>query len=125
MIKKNCHILLFIDNCPAHPKDVVLQNIEVVFLPPNSTSKLQPLDQGIIKVTKQYYRRRLVLRFIHDIDHPEQKKPITILDAMRYITSAWEAVSTDTIVNCFQNAGVQWERNLEGPVPPVEEDHSE
>lgn len=46
-------IILFIDNCPAHPKGVELKNIKLVYLPPNSTSKLQPMDQGIIKVLKQ------------------------------------------------------------------------
>ena len=49
--KKNKKILLLIDNCPAHPKDVPLRNIELVYLPPNSTSKLQPLDQGTVSYT--------------------------------------------------------------------------
>ncbi|GFU30626.1 HTH CENPB-type domain-containing protein [Trichonephila clavipes] len=43
----------FVDNCPAHPKDIPTTNIKIVFLPPTATSKLQPLDQGIIKVVKQ------------------------------------------------------------------------
>jgi hypothetical protein len=39
--------LLLIDNCSAH-KNVPrhIENIKVVFLPPNCTSILQPLDQG-------------------------------------------------------------------------------
>jgi hypothetical protein len=37
-------VLLFVDNCPAHPKNLLheLKAIRVVFLPPNMTSKLQP-----------------------------------------------------------------------------------
>ena len=42
-------ILLFLDNAPSHPKDVKLTHIKVLFFPANSTSKLQPLDQGIIQ----------------------------------------------------------------------------
>ncbi|CAI6354755.1 unnamed protein product [Macrosiphum euphorbiae] len=59
--KQNRNILLFVDNCPAHPTTIPLENIKLVFLPPNATAKLQPLDQGIIKVLKQKYRKNLVL----------------------------------------------------------------
>ncbi|KAI0242354.1 hypothetical protein LSAT2_013946 [Lamellibrachia satsuma] len=37
------NILMFVDNCGAHP-DVKLSNIKLVFLPPNTTSRLQPCD---------------------------------------------------------------------------------
>ena len=36
-IQEKRHILLFIDNCTAHP-EVQLSNIKLVFLPPNTTS---------------------------------------------------------------------------------------
>ena len=45
-------ILLIIDNCPAHPNVPNLSNTEVVYLPPNTTSKTQPCDQGIIQALK-------------------------------------------------------------------------
>lgn len=46
LISTNKKFFLLLDNCPAHPK-VDLSNIKLVFLPPNSTSVIQPLDQGI------------------------------------------------------------------------------
>ena len=49
------HILLFINNCPAHPELNGLTNIKLMFLPPNTTSHLQPCDQGIIKAFKVYW----------------------------------------------------------------------
>jgi hypothetical protein len=50
---KNRKIILFIDNCPAHPKNIDhLSNVHVEFLPENSTAISQPMDQGIIKVLK-------------------------------------------------------------------------
>lgn len=61
------HILLLMDNFSAHIAAVnlitattPLQNIAVVYLPPNATSVCQPLDQGIIKCFKSHCRRRWV-----------------------------------------------------------------
>jgi hypothetical protein len=40
--------LLYVDNCSAHPSIDNLKSINLQFLPPNTTSKLQPMDQGIM-----------------------------------------------------------------------------
>eukprot|EP00171_Calliarthron_tuberculosum_P021816 IDg21816t1 len=45
---------------PAHGNATTLpslSNVELVFLPPNTTSKLQPWDAGIIASMKVHYRR--------------------------------------------------------------------
>ncbi|XP_062597709.1 tigger transposable element-derived protein 6-like [Saccostrea cucullata] len=52
MKRKKRKTALVIDNCPAHPKIPALQSIELIFLPPNTTSKTQPMDQGIIQNMK-------------------------------------------------------------------------
>lgn len=39
-------ILLFMDNASSHP-DMKLSNVKVQFFPPNTTSRLQPMDQQI------------------------------------------------------------------------------
>ena len=44
-------ILLIVDNCAAHSFKKY-SNIQIEFLPPNVTSKIQPLDQGIIRAVK-------------------------------------------------------------------------
>jgi hypothetical protein len=72
-------VLLLMDNFSAHvaafnelesmPLGLGIKNTEVVFLPPNTTSKLQPLDQGIIASFKALYRRSWI-RFMleqHDL----------------------------------------------------------
>uniref|UniRef100_K7FVN0 HTH CENPB-type domain-containing protein n=1 Tax=Pelodiscus sinensis TaxID=13735 RepID=K7FVN0_PELSI len=50
-------ILLILDNAPDHPQHLndLHPNVKVVFLPPNTTTILQPLDQGATAAFKAYY----------------------------------------------------------------------
>ncbi|GBM47482.1 Tigger transposable element-derived protein 6 [Araneus ventricosus] len=59
LTKKKRKIVLLIDNCTAHIVPSNLQWIKVVFLPPNTTSVLQPMDQGVIRNLKCHYRKQL------------------------------------------------------------------
>ena len=66
--RKNRKICLLVDNCTAHPTDVKVDNIEIVFLPPNTTSVMQPLDMGIIQDMKAHYRSVLLEHIISILD---------------------------------------------------------
>ena len=100
-------VLLFIDNCPAHP-DVQRDNVKVVFLPPNTTSRLQPMDAGIIQTMKLLYRR-MFQRLVAGIDHADsafaQAKQISVLDAIVWTKAAWDDIAALTIVKCFSHCG--------------------
>ena len=50
-------MLLLLDNAPSHPYTLcdINDNIKLLFLPPNTSSLLQPLDQGVIQTIKSYY----------------------------------------------------------------------
>lgn len=51
-------VLLLLDNCSSHKiENLALSYVDVYFLPPNTTSKLQPMDAGIIMAFKKHYRR--------------------------------------------------------------------
>lgn len=56
LAKKNRKICLLLDNCTAHPHVNGLKFIKLVFLPANTTSVLQPMDQGVIRSLKCCYR---------------------------------------------------------------------
>lgn len=58
----NQHILLLLDNAPSHPPEptIPLTHVKLQYLPANTTSTLQPLDQGIIKTFKTAYRKQLL-----------------------------------------------------------------
>lgn len=42
-------VAMIVDNCPAHPAISGLKAIDLIFLPPNTTSCTQPMDQGVIR----------------------------------------------------------------------------
>lgn len=64
--KENIKVLLFIDNAPCHKvADLNLENVKVKFLPANTTSILQPLDQGIIHTFKVNFRQLMVRKQKH------------------------------------------------------------
>ena len=60
-------VLLLMDNCPAHKPylQTLHPAVEIVFLPPNTTSIIQPLDQEIISCVKAKYHE-LVFRQLRD-----------------------------------------------------------
>ena len=55
LARQRCNILLFVDNTPSHMIDTQVSNIKIVFIPPDTTSKLQPLYQGMIRGVKMFY----------------------------------------------------------------------
>ncbi|XP_060759521.1 tigger transposable element-derived protein 4-like [Neoarius graeffei] len=103
MVRGNRKICMIVDSCPAHP-DIDLQNIELVFLPPNTTSVTQPMDGGIIKNLKFYYRRILATRRLKAAEKDEQFK-WDLLDALFAIKTAWANVKTSTIINVYRKVG--------------------
>lgn len=97
-------VCLIVDNCTAHHTDAQLSNIEVVFLPPNTTSKLQPLDQGIIRTFKSIYKHRLIEILLVKLRMGQDLK-IDLLGAIEMPKASWDNVKQSTIANCFQHAG--------------------
>ncbi|CAF3816564.1 unnamed protein product [Rotaria sordida] len=109
MRKQKRHILMFLDNAPVHPQDIQLENIKLKFFPPNTTAIIQPMDQGIIRAFKAYYRRYLVKHIIANatVATTADDINVTALDAVYWIDSAWSAVTETSIRNTFRSAGFE------------------
>jgi hypothetical protein len=106
MASKSRKILLFVDHCPAHPKYVRnFKNVQVQFFPANTTSVLQPMDQGIINALKQKFHRSFVLRLLQRLNSNEDNYKMSLLDAVSMLAMAWNLVGKDIIANCFRKAG--------------------
>ncbi|CAH0718928.1 unnamed protein product, partial [Brenthis ino] len=99
---KSRKILLLVDNCPAHPIISNLRNIELAFFPANTTSILQPMDQSVIKSLKGHYRRKMLM----DMIETDGKVSINMLQAVNFISKAWQEVTAATIQHSFRHAGL-------------------
>ena len=99
-------IVLIIDTCPAHPPISNLTNLQIVFLHPNTTSILQPMDQGVINSLKAHYLGRVVRLLCRALERKEPCPKISILQSMKILADSWEVVTKETIINCFRKAGI-------------------
>lgn len=107
MMRKQRKVLLIVDNCSAHTRTNNLKATELLFLPPNATSTLQPCDQGIIQNLKVHYRSTMLSKLVGhmDADLSSDDFKITLLDAILMLKSSWDRVLPATIANCFRQAG--------------------
>ena len=93
-------VLLCLGNFSGHPPELQLDNIQLLFFPPNMTSNSQTMDQGIIKNLKRHYKKILLRRRLKAMDMGKEFE-FTLLDALHVVRCAWEQVSEFTIRNCF------------------------
>ncbi|CAM5133976.1 unnamed protein product [Natator depressus] len=104
-------VLLIVDNAPGHPAALRFahNDVEVVFLPPNTTSILQPLNQGMIRCFKATYTRLMFSRIRSTMDADpnlnamECWKSFNIADCITYIKQAMDAIKPETVNACWQN----------------------
>ena len=124
-------VALIIDNCPAHPIIENLSHVKLVFLPPNTTSVSQPMDQGVIRCLKAHYRKRLVKLILRSLDSNKPLPKVSLLTALQLLVSAWNKVSQITIVNCFKKAKISEKdqtiaiNNEDGPLKEINENLKE
>ena len=99
-------VLVVLDNCSSH-KIPDLKATKVLFLPANATSKLQPLDVGIIRNMKVHYRTAMVSKLLAHIDAGGKTEDFqfSLLGAVSLVKQSWDKVSPSTIANSFRSAG--------------------
>ncbi|XP_059800174.1 tigger transposable element-derived protein 1-like isoform X2 [Hypanus sabinus] len=119
-------VLLLLDNAPAHPKhlDSIHPNITVRFLPPNTTSLIQPLDQGVIPTFKAYFLRRTFSQMLQATDGFEKPgrlptvrewwKSLNIRHAINNIDESWREVKPSTLSGAWKSVWAEGVHTLKG-----------
>ncbi|XP_056648741.1 jerky protein homolog-like [Diorhabda sublineata] len=100
--------VLLLDNAPSHPSESTLKTedglIFVTYLPPNVTSLIQPMDQGVISSLKRRYKK-IFLRFLLQENCVDSMKDLlkmwTIKDAIFAVCDAWENLPSSTLRLCW------------------------
>ena len=134
------HCIVILDGCSAH---VGIQEyldstgrgyIHVIKLPPNVTSRFQPMDQGVIAWVKKTYKYRLISELLviycdddkfaeavatrrnGGYDGIAQARKPHVYDAIVRINEIWDALSQDSVIKCWRKADC---------MPPLPPDHGD
>jgi DDE superfamily endonuclease len=103
----NRKVLLIIDNAPSHIwNESEFPNLQILSLPPNTTSKLQPLDAGIIASFKRHYRRYQLEHAIDLLEASKNPYKVDQLTAMKWVCAAWNKIDQSVIVNCWRHTSL-------------------
>lgn len=108
--------LLLLDNAPAHPETSTITSedgkIKSMFLPPNTTAIIQPMDQGVLEAMKRRYRKAM----LHNLLLEDQEgrsiiefvKKINMKDVVYMSAAAWEDIPASTLLR-------SWNKLLRNP----------
>ncbi|KAG8236432.1 hypothetical protein J437_LFUL016937 [Ladona fulva] len=94
--------LLLLDNCPGHPSAEELctddGEISAMFLSPNTTAPIQPMDQNVIQNFKLRYLKLLFTSILNDPVHNQNLenalKKVNLKDVVFSLANCWASVST-------------------------------
>ncbi|XP_053651979.2 tigger transposable element-derived protein 4-like [Cherax quadricarinatus] len=98
------NVVMIVEKNPAHPPLSDLKAIILVFLPQSSTEKIKPLEEGIIRQLKIYYKWGL-LEKMSDCIRDRKNFTIPLPDALYRLRLSWVAVSSDIITKAFSSCG--------------------
>lgn len=112
-------IALLADNAPTHPPPnrppveykgpppPILDHVKLIYLPPNTTAWLQPLDAGIIRSLKAGYRRKFVQYIVNYFEkHGTAAPNLDVLQVIYLIAEAWDELPPQTVFHCWQKVGL-------------------
>nr|XP_034194801.1 jerky protein homolog-like [Osmia lignaria] len=99
-------VILLLDNCGGHkvPEELLdKDNFKIMYLPPNTTSVIQPMDQGIIAKMKAVYRHKAIRKAItYQGGINEFQKQFTLKDCIQILDESWREVSANNIINSWK-----------------------
>ena len=125
--KVPCAIVI-LDGCSAHNDIQSYLNmnnmdfIHIIYLPPNVTSKYQPMDQGVISWMKKGYKYNMIKKILFIVENTDTfMKAINtrrgcgydgfdqgckphIYDAIELMNYVWDKIGEDSIKKCWEKS---------------------
>ena len=100
------------------------------FLPLNTTSLIQPMDQGVLQAMKNRYKKKLLQKVIcncaQDLDQTQSIKDVeklhTVKDALYMLYDAWDEASPESICKAYKKLNIHLDNSQENSEP--EQQHS-
>ena len=115
MKNDNKKVLLLVDNAASQNTELQLSHVSLHYLPPNTTSFLQPCDAGIIRSFRCYYKNKLVLKMIENIQNKKELYNPDVKEAIFLVRESWNCVSEVTIHNCWLHTNILGEKSVAIP----------
>ena len=100
---------MFVTMLPATKSENIPTSSSLCY-PPNATSIMQPLDQGIILSAKRRYKKKLAERYLACVEKNKDAnsllKALDIVQATNMIAASWRETSSTIIQDCFCKAAL-------------------
>jgi hypothetical protein len=105
--------VLLLDNAPCHPyieSDDAM--IKCMFLPANTTSLIQPMDQCVISALKNRYRGRMLREMLMDVesnvefDMEKYARAYDIRKSIDNVSTSWDELKVSTLKNAWSKIGL-------------------
>ncbi|KAK0180620.1 hypothetical protein PV327_002983 [Microctonus hyperodae] len=94
--------VLLVHNCSSYQQKLQIgTNIRVIFLPPNTSALIQPMDQGILRYLQLKYRFFMVEHIINNVNNGEGLievvEKVSLENVIEWLTNTWDDVRPITI----------------------------
>ncbi|KFD64458.1 hypothetical protein M514_23305 [Trichuris suis] len=116
-------VLLLLDNAGGHHADVHSEGFQIQLLPPNTTSLIQPMDQGVIRAFKALYTKISLQRIVNAMDADENFmlkgywREFSISACLSVIQSALREMKKETLNTCWKKLWPDCVHDYEGFSP--------
>lgn len=100
--------ILLLDNAPCHSCVDELTSdyklITAMFLPPNCTALIQPMDQNVIQCIKLHYKKSILMIAVSKDNSIEKSlKELNFKDLVFSLSESWHSVPKSTIIASWKN----------------------
>ena len=77
----------------------------MLYLPPNVTSQIQPMDAGVINSLQCFYKAKLISHMIEGYDE-EVTPDINMKNVVKWVYESWNRVTETTVKNCWKHTNL-------------------